>query len=280
MQKPQSIRRQLTLRCSPLLIGLASAVTAGACTSSDGAGDDPSGSFPGGGTSLPQTPAGVGAADQQRTSCAPAGAAGGPAGTPFDPYAIRTCDIPGVSHTIPTVPDAIALPPGLSLLGGYRGIGTVFLQCAPATSPDGTSDMDGPGQWGLRADKVSAATLYGDDCTIVGTLDFLSGLMRGARFTWVDGSQVNGGRTNPGVLPDGVTAGLPWILQPRSSSTESGFLSQVQYIHRVDTVGGVDPENPCDPAAYPNGVLLPFEATYFFYAAATTSDAGSPDAGE
>ncbi len=277
MKTSDLIKRRAAVRLAPLLIGLASASTA--CSSGDdAASNDPGVPSSSVGSSTPQQPRPIAAASQQQTDCAPPGA-GAPA-TAAEPYAIRTCEIPGVSHTVPTVPEAIALPPGLTLLGGYRGVGTIFLQCAPATLPDGTPDTAGAAQWALRAEKVSAATLYGDDCTIVGTLDFLSGIMRGARFTWIDASQLYAGRTNPGVLPEGVSVGLPWLLQPRSSGSGDGFLSRVQYVHRVDTAGGVDPEDPCDPAAYPNGVLLPFEATYYFYAGAATSDAGAPDAGE
>jgi len=84
--------------------------------------------------------------------------------------------------------------------------------------------------------------------------------------TWeaLDGSTVVAARIAE-VAPDPTA--IPWLLLGASSSSGSGSgkLSQVTYIQRLDTVGGLAPLAGCDDVTLGANVSVEYTATYYFY---------------
>src|SRR5205085_83720 len=91
-----------------------------------------------------------------------------------------------------------------------------------------------------------------------------------------DGSAVVGARVNtvPAPTSDSAPPAIAWLLLRAASNSGEGTFTNVTYIQRVDTVGGVGPTGSCDPASDAGTVItVPYSATYYFYTG--TSDAGS-----
>jgi hypothetical protein len=57
------------------------------------------------------------------------------------------------------------------------------------------------------------------------------------------------------------------LLLSGSSHTGKGIMSDVTFIQRLETVGGVAPSSGCDAAHVGDVVRVPYSATYFFYKA-------------
>lgn len=57
------------------------------------------------------------------------------------------------------------------------------------------------------------------------------------------------------------------LLLSGSSHTGKGIMSDVTFIQRLETVGGLAPSTGCDAAHLGEVVRIPYSATYFFYRA-------------
>ena len=58
---------------------------------------------------------------------------------------------------------------------------------------------------------------------------------------------------------------IPWLLLEADSHRGDGVLSQVDFIQRLETRGGLAPTGACDPASDLT-VAVPYRARYVFYA--------------
>ena len=58
---------------------------------------------------------------------------------------------------------------------------------------------------------------------------------------------------------------IPWLLLEAKSHTGSGGFSTTTYIQRLDTSGGIAPDEGCDAAHANAEARVPYEATYAFY---------------
>jgi hypothetical protein len=87
--------------------------------------------------------------------------------------------------------------------------------------------------------------------------------------TWEsnDGSKVVG-RLKQSV-PAPKAGNIPWLLVEAQSHEGKGIFSEVSYILRVDTVGGVAPAYP--PTAQGQEKQVRYKATYIFLASAPTT---------
>lgn len=81
--------------------------------------------------------------------------------------------------------------------------------------------------------------------------------------TWeiADGSRVAG----EAVQRSPVQGAIPWLLLRATSHEGAGALSKVNYIQRVDTVGGVAPSAGCDAAHAGAEARIDYSANYDFY---------------
>ena len=149
----------------------------------------------------------------------------------------------GGRSTLPEIPEAIRVPAGQKVVLDVEGKGVQIYACNPTTLA-----------WTLRE---PAAVLYGRRDRPVG-IHFI-----GPTFESFDGSKVVGSLVSSAPSPHGS---ILWLLLQRSGDTVGdGVLSEVDYIQRLQTRGGVAPPGPCDPAGDAT-VAVPYRARYVFYA--------------
>jgi len=85
--------------------------------------------------------------------------------------------------------------------------------------------------------------------------------------TWeaLDGSKVVGEVQARAGAPD--PGAIAWLLLAVRSNSGIGVLGQVQWVQRLDTVGGKAPAGGCDAAHAGAEVRVPYKASYYFYSA-------------
>jgi hypothetical protein len=145
------------------------------------------------------------------------------------------------------VPASLLPPAGESLKSKVSAVGVQIYSCN--AKPDNTY------AWTLLAPQ---ANLFNDDGRFVGT-HFIGP-------TW----QSNDGSSVAGVKAAGATmdaSAVPWLLvKAVSHAADEGRLSDVSYVQRLSTVGGLAPTDTCD-ATHNLGAIVqvPYSADYFFY---------------
>jgi hypothetical protein len=77
-----------------------------------------------------------------------------------------------------------------------------------------------------------------------------------------DGSKVIGAVKARRDAPD-AQRDIPWLLLQATSTTGPGVFADVEYIQRLDTVGGVAPSGACTTG---QSASVPYKATYEFWA--------------
>ncbi|MDB5357538.1 MAG: hypothetical protein JWN24_3991 [Phycisphaerales bacterium] len=93
--------------------------------------------------------------------------------------------------------------------------------------------------------------------------------------TWectTDGSKVTGRKAADHAAP--VEDAVPWLLLEATSHDGNGALSQVTFIQRVNTIGGMAP--PISDAKPGDEVRVPYSADYVFYGAGATTRSAVP----
>jgi len=87
--------------------------------------------------------------------------------------------------------------------------------------------------------------------------------------TW----EANDGSTVVGMVVERANApepeAIPWLLLQATSSTDSGILTPVIYVQRLETVGGLAPMDGCDRSTVGAERDVTYMATYLFYVART-----------
>jgi hypothetical protein len=147
---------------------------------------------------------------------------------------------------VPPLPNpALAVPAGNELAFHYDAVGVQIYTCKATATGFG---------WVFVAPD---ATLYAKG-KIVGT--------HYAGPTWEskDGSKVVGSRI-AGATPDPTS--IPWLLLGVVSHAGDGKMSEVTYIQRLETSGGLAPSSGCDATAAGVSARVPYTATYYFYEA-------------
>ena len=153
----------------------------------------------------------------------------------------------GAGSKPPAVPDAIRVPAGQEVVLDVVGKGVQIYDCKPsATDPAVLA-------WTFRE---PAAVLYGHRQRPVG-IHF-----RGPTFESFDGSSVVGALE--ASVPAPHPGAVPWLLLRAVSNQGDGLLGQVDFVHRIETRGGVAPAGACDPAKDAT-VAVPYRARYVFY---------------
>jgi hypothetical protein len=145
------------------------------------------------------------------------------------------------------VPATLAPPATESLKTKLSAVGVQIYIC------NGT--LAGTYGWTLLAPQ---ANLFNDDGKFVGT-HFI-----GPTWQSNDGSSVLGTKV-AGATVD--ASAVPWLLvKGVSHAAEEGRLSDVSYVQRLSTVGGLAPADVCD-ATHNLGTIVqvPYSADYFFY---------------
>ena len=85
----------------------------------------------------------------------------------------------------------------------------------------------------------------------------------------LDGSLSKGAKLAAADAPD--PKAVPWLLLSATASG-AGTLAHVTHIQRLETVGGKAPATGCDAAHVGEKVLVPYRASYYFYAPAAAGE--------
>lgn len=152
--------------------------------------------------------------------------------------------------TAPTVPATLNVPEGHHVASRYDAAGFQVYECSAA------------GTWTLHAPR---AALWNQDTSDLGKhfggVD--AGLPAGPYWQSLgDGSRVHGGAAISAPAPE--PGSIPWLRLTALDTSGSGVFSDVTYIHRVATSGGVAPAGTCNPDRS-RLRPVPYAATYFFY---------------
>jgi hypothetical protein len=138
-------------------------------------------------------------------------------------------------------------PPGQHLLLTVLGKGVQIYTCQQSS---------GVPQWVFQSPE---ATLFDTLGAKVGT--------HGAGPIWKyqDGSTIKGEVVARSASPDPTA--IPWLLLKAISPSGLGILTQVDFIRRSDTHGGVALSTGCDAQHLAAVSRVPYAATYTFYSA-------------
>lgn len=153
-----------------------------------------------------------------------------------------------VTPVPPAVPATLQVPAGARLVAAFHGQGTQIYTCTAAAT--------GAYAWTLKAPD---AELLDGACAVAGK--------HYAGPTWEsteDGSKVAG--TKVADAPAPVTGAIPWLLLKAASRSGLGVFSDVTYVQRLDTSGGVAPSTGCDASSDSRDVAVGYSADYYFYA--------------
>lgn len=152
----------------------------------------------------------------------------------------------------PTVPASIEVPAdGGGVLMHAAGAGTQNYAC--------TAGTDGGVSWVFIGPQANLSDCNGN---VVGHHMAYGGDASAPEWiTTVDGTYVVGHKL-AAYTPDGGAASVPWLLLQAVDHGGNGTLSQVAYIQRLDTDGGVAPGPGCDAGDMSQ---VPYTADYWFY---------------
>jgi len=148
----------------------------------------------------------------------------------------------------PPLPSStLAVPSGNRLAFFYDGVGVQIYQCQATATGYG---------WVFEAPE---ATLYDQHGRVEGK--------HYAGPTWQskDGSTVVGSKL-AAFTADPTS--IPELLLQAVSHTGHGKMSDVTYVQRLDTVGGLAPSTGCDATTVNTEARVDYTATYYFYTAA------------
>jgi hypothetical protein len=150
----------------------------------------------------------------------------------------------------PTVPAAIAVPPGnvAFLVGHARGYQVYGCQA-----------QDSGFAWVLLFPYAGLVDDNGASLAIH---------YAGPSWTAADSSTVVGTRVASAPAPGGTA--IPWLLLAAAShsGTPNGTLSPTTYIQRINTVGGLAPATGCTAQTVGATVAVYYTADYYFFKAA------------
>ena len=155
--------------------------------------------------------------------------------------------------TAPEVPSDIAVPADVRLAVHDHAIGMQIYNCAASGGADagaGTTTY----AWTFKAPN---ALLY--------DMNFAPVAMHGAGPSWTasDGSSV--------VAPEIARVdapradAVPWLLLKEQSTTGPGVFSEIAFVQRINTSGGVAPTTGCDASTVNTLLRVPYSADYYFY---------------
>ncbi len=189
------------------------------------------------------------------------GAAGdGEAGTADGEAGPPACGAPWTDA--PPVVAALALPDGGTVLLHAAGSGSQDYACT-GTFIDGGVDGGDAGEtfaWVLTGPDAGLK-----DCTgaVIGHhFPSEAGAAAPEWMTFADGTYVIGKKVGA-YTPDGGSGSVPWLLLQATSHGGTGTLSNVTYVQRLNTDGGVAPSS-CDPADA-STLAVPYTADYYFF---------------
>lgn len=162
--------------------------------------------------------------------------------------AIAATPAVGAQPDATAIPDTLKVPSGHVLLFKTLATGTQIYTCAAR------ADDPGAFAWTFKAPD---AALWNDDGEQLGTH------YAGPVWEGNDGSTVLGEVVSRADAP--AAGAIPWLLLKAKSNDGRGIFSNMTYIQRLDTVGGVVPAEGCDQSIAGVERAVPYTAVYAFY---------------
>jgi hypothetical protein len=148
----------------------------------------------------------------------------------------------------PTVPEAIAVPPGYMLLFSRHATGVQTYECQN-------------GVWAFRAPRALLFDPQSRRLTGIHYGGIDRGLTPGPWWESLrDGSRIRGGNAVSAPSPNANS--IPLLRLEVLERQGSGVFSPVSYIQRLNTEGGVGPTGVCQPGAQR---WVAYTADYYFY---------------
>jgi hypothetical protein len=155
----------------------------------------------------------------------------------------------------PVLPSpTLAVPAGNQAVFAFDAIGVQIYTCSATATGYG---------WVFTGPE---ATLYKQNGNVAGK-HYLG--PTGPTWQYLDGSKVVGSKI--AAFTADPTA-IPELLLKAVSHDGDGRMSDVTYIQRLDTVGGLAPSTGCDASAVGNTARVDYTATYFFSEASDGDD--------
>jgi len=154
-----------------------------------------------------------------------------------------------------SIPPALVAPTGATVKARAHAVGSQIYTC---TGSDGADAGAPTYAWVFKAPQ---ARLYDSAGAQFGT--------HGAGPSWTsnDGSVANGMKV-AGV--DAPQAGaIQWLLLRMTSTTGVGEFSDVTFVQRLNTVGGVAPATGCDATTAGTDMPVGYSADYYFLTGGT-----------
>ena len=161
----------------------------------------------------------------------------------------------------PPLPPALAVPAGATLAIHDQGAGVQIYTCTPSGGAGGAAGSGADAgaisySWVLKGPD---AKLYDATGAQVGTHGI------GPAWTSSDGSVVNGTKVEQVNAPATAPGAIPWLLLRASSTTGTGVFSNVTYVQRLNTSGGVAPATGCGASTSGTDTSVAYTADYYFY---------------
>lgn len=157
----------------------------------------------------------------------------------------------GVWLVAPTVPASLEVPAdGGGVLLHAAGAGTQNYAC--------TAGSDGGVSWVFVGPQADLSDCNGN---VIGHHYASDGGASAPEWITVDGTYVIAHKV-AAYTPDGGAASVPWLLLQAVDHGGTGTLSQVAYVQRLDTDGGIAPAAGCDAG---DMAQVPYTADYWFY---------------
>ena len=159
-----------------------------------------------------------------------------------------------------TIPPALAVPAGATLALQYQGSGVQIYTCTPSGGAGGAAGS------GADAGAVSYSwVLKGPDAKLYSAGAQVGTHGIGPEWTSSDGSVVNGIKVEQVSAPSSTPPAIPWLLLRASSTTGTGVFSNVTYVQRLNTTGGVAPATGCGASTSGTDTSVAYTADYLFY---------------
>jgi hypothetical protein len=162
----------------------------------------------------------------------------------------------------PDVPSAIAVPTVVRLAIHDRASGMQIYNCAASAGADAGTPA------------TYAWTFKAPDALLV-DMDFTPVALHGAGPSWTstDGSVVEAREI---ARADAPRAGaIPWLLLKELRTSGPGVFSQVAFVQRINTAGGLAPTGGCDASTVDTLARVPYSADYYFYVGINQLDGGA-----
>jgi len=148
----------------------------------------------------------------------------------------------------PTVPGPLHVPDAQSLLKQLHATGVQIYECQPAKGDASRYE------WSFKGPEAALATKGGRN---------IGRHYGGPTWEAKDGSRVVGEvvASSPSTKPNSI----PWLLLRAKAVSGNGLFSQVQFIQRLNTVGGSMPAGGCSQQQAGQQLRAAYTADYLFY---------------